>query len=134
MFFEPQWVVQGQATIPVSFVVGAVFEGPFASRPHDTFNVAFDWAAYNHRFANAAAFDAGIPGSLVAQTENWVEVSYSIALAPGLAFQPFIQYFTNPDQVPFTYNPKVKDAFTVGFATVVVLNGLLGLPGLGHSN
>jgi porin len=135
VFFEPQWVVEGQTPIPVSFVAGAVFEGPFASRPHDTFNVAFDWAKHNHRFANAAAFDSGIAASLIAQTENWVEVSYSLALAPGLSFQPFIQYFTNPDQAAAAvYNPKVKDSFVVGFATVVVLNGLLGLPGLGHSN
>lgn len=138
-FGEATWSVEGEAPIENAQVIGLVLQGPFASRPHDTVNFAWDFAKYNHRFAQAAAFGAGYDnggGIGVMQatpSENWIEFSYSAAVMPGFSIQPFLQYFTNPEMAVSNANIH-HDSFTIGVATVVVLNGLLGLPGLGHSN
>lgn len=79
---------------------GVVVSAPFASRPDDQ--------------AGLAVLRAEPGAAAGAAPETAVELSYAIALVPGLALQPALQYIRNPG-----LDPAARSAWILGLRTAI---------------
>ncbi|MDH4283688.1 MAG: carbohydrate porin [Gallionellaceae bacterium] len=77
-----------QRVISVGFTINA----PFASRPVDTFGVAYTYARMGDRFRTAQQ----VAGVTATAYESAWELTYRLMASSWFAVQPSIQYFRNP--------------------------------------
>ena len=123
----------GEANIQNAYFAGLSFNGPFAGRPYDTFNVVGE--AINSSSAYSSFIDTSLnlrhmPG--ISPHEAFIEVNYGIALAPGMTLKPNFEYVWNPDLDTIPH-PVSNDRHVVimGVAFTAFLPETLGLPRLG---
>jgi porin len=112
-------------------VLGAVWTGPFDSRPADQIGVLANFIELSpkeNRYLNGLLLKAHSPRFIPANGMVF-EVNYGYRLAPGIVLQPAMQYLVNPDDLSKT-NAKVapRDALVVGLKLSVNANQILGLP------
>ena len=90
---------QRTAPIPGYIVAALVFQGPFASRPHDFLSIGYvrDWVnsrAINQQ--NALLISQGITDPNLALGENILEFGYGIQATPWMQLHPNMQWIGNP--------------------------------------
>lgn len=110
--------------------------GPIASRPHDMLNFAATVYSLNGRYQEALSQAIGGNGH-APNTEEMFELNYGMLVAPGVNFQPYVQYLINPDQANVNYSPtrnQLPNSVTVGIQLTIALNDLLGLPAFVRGN
>ena len=109
---------------------GAVFTGPFRSRPFDTIDLDVSDQHYSSLgFSNidAARASLGLSGG-PSRDEVLVELNYGIQATPSIHLTPNFQYIFNPDNLnePFLAHP-IPDAFVIGGKITVDVFTLAGL-------
>lgn len=114
----------GRETYAFQGVLGASDTGPFASRPHDQFNVLASYIRFSG--AEIAYLDdllvkhASHQG--LAADQFVFEVNYAVRLRPGLFVTPDVQYIVNPDTSADPAASFVpKNVLVVGARVVVLL-------------
>ena len=105
---------------------GVTVKGLLASRPDDTFGIAFGYAKISNR---TRALDGDTrffttPGYPLRDYEAVLEVSYQAEIVPGWTIQPDIQYIIHPGaNVPLPSDPTmtmpVKNALVVGVRSTI---------------
>lgn len=110
---------------------GAVFQGPFASRPSDTAGILVNEVHYNGRFLNALYTTREAEGGTAFPKANLVmlELNYDVQLTPWLGVMPNFQYIINPDGLGSLGYPvkSEKNAAVFGLQFVINAAKLLGL-------
>ncbi len=111
--------------------LGAVYLGPFASRPLDS----LDFVVSTQHYSDLGV--AGIRSSRIAQglstsdidrQETFFELNYGIQVAPYARLTPNIQYVLDPDQLRYPDRPKpIPDALVIGAKLSIDLFTLAGL-------
>jgi porin len=111
LFTGFNYSTSGENNIQDGVFGGASLKGLFAERPNDTINFAAMYIGMNNNFVdnqNDKLIAHGISGSMK-NYEAFLELNYQLALAPGMYFQPFVDYIWNPDQVGLAIpNPNIK--------------------------
>ena len=112
-------------------VAGALFTGPFASRPRDTLGIMVTRVQFTKPetlYMNQLLAKNGST-SFVKRTQYDIEANYGIRVLPGFSLTPNVEYIVNPDT---TQRPDArfapKDAFIAGVRITFNLGDLLGLP------
>ncbi len=123
------------STQPVdySLTMGAVYQGPIASRPLDSLGFVINDTHYRDGFLNQLYnFRVGALGGSQRPAENMMmaEVDYDAYLTPWFDVMPNLQYIVNPDGLGNLPYPKsnLNDAFVVGVQIKIDLATLAGLP------
>jgi porin len=126
----------GEADIANAFFAGISYNGPFAGRPFDTFNLmgqVINMSGEYSNFVNTSLALQHMPADYNSH-EAYIELNYGIALAPGMVLKPNIEYVWNPDQVN---DPKLSSNLhhdtIIGVAFSAFLPETMGLPRLGGS-
>ncbi len=111
--------------------LGAVYLGPFASRPLDS----LDFVVSTQHYSDIGV--AGIRASRIAQglnpdtidrQETFFELNYGIQVAPSVRLTPNIQYILDPDQLREPTRPKpIPDVLVIGAKLSIDLFTLAGL-------
>ena len=110
---------------------GAVYLGPFDSRPLDT----IDFAVSTQRYSDigisgirAARIAEGASATTIARDETFFELNYGIQVSPAVRLTPNLQYIIDPDQLrePFRAKP-IPDVLVIGAKLSVDLFTLAGL-------
>ena len=113
-------------------VLGGVWQGPFASRPHDNFAVMVTDTHYNPDYLNNLFRMRRAEGGTEFPHSNLVmgEVNYTVFINKWLNFTPNIQYIINPDGLGSSPYPKhnLPNVFVIGLQFNLSLSGLVGLP------
>jgi porin len=138
LFGSAQFATSGHPFVQSFFQLGAVLHGTFPGRPNDVFAVDFQHNLFNHRTSgrvNDLIAAQGLSGT-IANSEQILEVNYSLELAPGIRAKPYTAYFFHPDQNLFNVapNPKITYAWAVGVQFSVLFNTAFGLPGFFRPN
>lgn len=103
-----------------TLAAGFVAEGPFASRPHDFFDVGYVRAGINHRAINAESIKLAaerLPNYGLEEGEGIVEVGYGLQATPWLLIHPNVQYVDNPGAFSYKHTPN---AWVFGLQTKVI--------------
>jgi len=131
LFGQASWATSGVNAVQNAFAAGAVDNGPFALRPHDSVGILATFEQFGgaeERYLDTLIAQQGGHGNL-RNHETAFEAEYTLALAPGMSFRPFVQYIINPDQVfSGNPNPDLRTATVVGANLFINFNSLLGLP------
>lgn len=106
---------------------GITINGPFASRPYDSYSLKFVW----NRLTNDAQSylkTSNLGRYTVGRDEMSIGVDANFVLAGDVIFQPWVNYVwnTNSLQNP-TASGNPKDGIAAGFTLVVLLGKTLGL-------
>ena len=121
----------GQQEANFSIEGGAVFQGPFASRPLDTAGILVNDVHYNGRFLNSLYATRAAEGGTAFPRSNLVmlELNYNVQMTPWLGVMPNFQYVINPDGLGSTQYPRAneKNAVVFGLQFVIDAAKLLGL-------
>lgn len=111
--------------------LGALFTGPFASRPRDTAGVQFTYITFTAAetlYMNQLLKKNGSK-TFVSPNQLDIEANYSIRVFPGFSLTPSVEYIINPDT---TQRPNArfapKDALIFGVRATFNLGDFLGLP------
>ena len=112
-------------------VIGALFTGPFASRPRDTTGIMItriEFTKAETLFMNQLLARNGST-TFVKRDQYDIEANYGFRVFPGFTLTPNVEYIVNPDT---TQRPDArfapKDAFVAGLRITLNLGDLLGLP------
>jgi porin len=133
MFGYAIYGASGQSQVAnYQLTAGAVWEGPFASRPRDRAGAQFTTYHMNdlyldYLYANRLKENgSGRPWS----SQNLIEVNYNAQVTPWLQLEPDFQYLIHPDGLGFSPYPKtnLKNAFVVGLQFNINFATLIGLP------
>lgn len=136
VFSNFMWETSGVAPIRGYYMAGLEDIGPIAARPHDMVNLAATLYSLNGRYQEALAQQIGGAGH-TPNTEEMFELNYGALVAPGINFQPYIQYLINPDQAGVNYTPtrdRLPNSVVTGVQLTVSLNDAFGLPAFVRSN
>ncbi|MGI3903659.1 MAG: carbohydrate porin [Janthinobacterium lividum] len=110
---------------------GAVYLGPFDSRPLDSINAAVSTIRYSDiGLANvrAARVAQGLSTDNVARNETFFELNYGYQVSPAVRLTPNLQYILDPDQLREPFRPKpIPDTLVIGAKLSVDLFTLAGL-------
>jgi porin len=90
------------------YSLGAVYDGPLASRPEDQFGLALAWA----ETATALRRFGQLSGAPVDSREVVLEGTYRAPITPWLTVQPTVQYVINPG-----LDQSLNNALTMGLRT-----------------
>ena len=111
--------------------LGAVFTGPFASRPFDTLGLVVTDQRYSSLALSnvrAARASLGLGSGGIADSETLVELNYGIQVLPFMRFTPLVQYIFNPDNFNEPFRAKaIPDTFVIGGKLQVDFLTLVGL-------
>jgi carbohydrate-selective porin OprB len=133
LFGTANWATSGEAPVAREFVLGLWDKGQFASRPNDIFGADVVFAGFNPRLTeaiNEKIIKAGNSGQVSGQ-ETMFEVNYAIAVAPGIAVEPFAQYVMHPDQYTLPKpSGNVTHSLMVGIGLTINFNDAFGMPQL----
>lgn len=111
------------ATMDYQAQIGAIFKGPFTSRPKDYIGFGASKMHINRRLAHRAELANGLKGisdyqdplyQPVRSAEYAAEIHYSAAITPWLTLRPNIQLIANPGGAE-----EVKDAWILGAQTTI---------------
>ena len=120
----------GRQTQDFQFEAGAVWTGPFASRPFDALGLVVTAQRYSpNGLANVRAARASLGLSTkVASDQILIELNYGIQVTPAIRATPNLQYIINPDNIhdPFRRSP-IPNAFVIGGKLSVDFFTLAGL-------
>jgi len=136
VFSNFMWETSGVAPIRGYYMAGLEDIGPIASRPHDMLNFAATVYSLNGRYQEALSQEIGGNGH-APNTEEMFELNYGMLIAPGVNFQPYIQYLINPDQANVNYSPtrdRLPNSITTGVQLTIAFNDFLGLPAFIRGN
>lgn len=99
-------------------ILGALYQGPFASRPNDFASFMMAWSPTNPRLSRFQRDrNQSLPGSIPVQRwETVLELDYGIQATPWLTLQPNLQYILQPGG-----NDARKNAFVLGLHLAVKL-------------
>ncbi len=102
LFFRMGMADPDVARFQYTLTGGAVYTGIFSGRSKDKLGFGFAGAWNSDKYKTSQG------GNI--ESHEWVlETNYNMHLAPGLAIQPNLQYFINPDS-----NPNLEDALYLG--------------------
>jgi porin len=122
----------GEQEVNFQGSVGAVWQGPFASRPLDRIDFQANDAHFNNDFLQSEfAMRQKEHGTEFPKSNQFVaELNYSAQINRWLQFMPNLQYIVNPDGLASTSFPKanVPNAFVVGLQFNIDFAALLGIP------
>lgn len=118
-FAAGQFAVEGHAPVASYYQLGAVMQGTFAGRPHDTAGISAAYYVFNQRVTGALndAIAANGGTGHMSNSEAIFEVNYGIAVGHGITVKPYIDLTLNPDQFLFDVpvpNPSIRHAVAVG--------------------
>ncbi|HEY1720287.1 MAG TPA: carbohydrate porin [Magnetospirillaceae bacterium] len=120
--------------VDYSFTAGTVYQGPFASRPLDTFGVMINETHYRDNFVDQLYdYRVAALGGTERPNSNLImaEVNYDAFATPWFDVMPNLQYIVNPDGlgggVPYP-KANLNDAFVVGVQVHINFATLAGLP------
>lgn len=106
---------------------GLTLQGPFASRPFDSYSLKFIWnqltpdAQSYLKASNTGTYTTG-------RNEFSVGIDANFVLAGNVIFQPWVNYVWNPNTLKNpTYSGDPKSGIAAGFTVVVLLGKSLGL-------
>jgi len=123
--FDEREVLAQQSTI------GAVFTGPFDSRPRDTVGLMLTYITFTPAetlYMNQLLKKNGST-TFVSPNQLNIEANYNIRVFPGFSLTPNIEYIINPDT---TQRPNARfapqDALIIGVRATFNLGDFLGLP------
>jgi porin len=112
------------------FGCGAVYLGPWASRPYDSIDAFVSTQAYSDvGLANvrAARRAAGLSTN-VATNQTFFELNYGLQVSPAVRLTPNLQYILDPDQLRYPFREKpIPDTLVIGAKLSVDLFTLAGL-------
>ena len=121
----------GRQTEDYYFGFGAVYLGPFESRPYDSIDAFVSTQAYsdiglaNIRNTRRAA---GLSTNNVATNQTFFELNYGLQVSPAVRFTPNLQYILDPDQLRYPFREKpIPDTLVIGAKLSVDLFTLAGL-------
>jgi porin len=123
--------LDGREPFAFQGVLGGLWTGPFAARPDDQLGVLGSFIRLSDKedgYLNALLVKAG-SHTLISRESFVFEVNYTVQVAPGVLFEPAVQYLVNPDDISRTtarFAPK--DALVLGAKFVLNAGELLGLP------
>ncbi len=133
LFANATFRTSGYTATNSEFHAGVMYHGPFAGRPFDQLNFIASEVNRNQTYnllQDTTLSLEHLPGT--SPHEEWVEMNYDFALAPGMTLKPSFDYIWNPDQVTLTkFTPNDKHAIIIGCAFSAYLPETLGLPRLG---
>jgi porin len=115
-----------------SMSAGVSWQGPFASRPDDSFDFMGNEYLYNREFiqqefeSRLKEGGSGRPD----RSQAALEADYIFQANSWLQIQPNVQYIFNPDGLGFTPFPKenLPNAFVVGLQFTIDVPSLFGVP------
>jgi porin len=118
-FAAGQFAVEGHAPVASYYQLGAVMQGTFPGRDHDTAGISAAYYVFNPRVTGALddVIAANGGGGHISNTEEIFEANYGIAVWHGITLKPYIDVTLNPDQFLFdlpTPNPSIRHAVAVG--------------------
>lgn len=118
-FAAGQFAVEGHAPVASYYQLGAVMQGTFPGRPHDTAGISAAYYVFNQRVTGSLNDVIAANGGTghMSNTEAVFEVNYGIALGHGITLKPYIDLTLNPDQFLFDVpspNPNIRHALAVG--------------------
>ncbi|MDX7953227.1 carbohydrate porin, partial [Lichenihabitans sp. Uapishka_5] len=109
---------------------GAVYLGPFESRPFDSVDAFVSTQAYSDiGLANirSARRSMGLSTD-VATNQTFFELNYGLQVTPAVRVTPNLQYILDPDQLRYPYRDKpIPDTLVIGCKLSVDLFTLAGL-------
>ena len=104
--------------------LGAVMQGPLASREHDTLGFVIN----QQRFSSLALQNIQVALASVGVTtpvpdnEIMMELAYGYQLSPGIRLSPNVQYIVHPDQQAEPFRTSaIGNAFVIGLKFTVAL-------------
>lgn len=99
-------------------ILGALYQGPLASRPDDFASFMVAWSPTNPRLSQFQSDrNLALPGTVPVQRwETVLELDYGIQATPWLILQPNLQYIVQPGG-----NDTRKNAFALGLHVAVKL-------------
>ena len=111
--------------------LGGQWTGFIPGRPFDHFGAKIHYINISSEYAQSETLGRALVGNNRAQPRNEYvfEPSYSLQVAPGILFQPDVQYIVNGDS-DFVASPKkgTRDGFVVSAFLIISLDRILGLP------
>ena len=121
----------GRQIADYQLTLGAIYLGPFDSRPLDSINVV----ASTERFSDiglanvrAGRIAQGLGTGDVARNETFLELNYGLQVSPAVRLTPNLQYIIDPDQLRYPFRAKpIPDVLVVGAKLSVDLFTLAGL-------
>ena len=121
----------GEGLFSFQGVAGAIWTGPFASRPDDQVGVLGTYIRLSNKesgYVNDLLRRNG-SNSFVSRNQGIFEVNYNYKVFEGTYLAGSLQYLVNPDPIS---RPSArfapKDALVVGLKLSISANALLGLP------
>ncbi len=134
LFGEIESMVTGYVPIQDELDGGMVWQGPFASRPHDNLNIVGEYYKLGNELVNYQTGTVMAGNTHAGNTTELLQVTYNAAIAPGISIGPFWEYIINPVTGGSDPNGRIKNATQVGGMLQVALPDLLGLPTLARVN
>ena len=123
--------LDGKGLFAFQGVAGAIWSGPFASRPDDQIGLLGTYIRLSNKedgFLNALLQKARSPTS-VSRNQFIFEANYNYRLVEGVFLATSLQYIVNPDQISRPSATRApRDALVVGLKLAVNINDLAGLP------
>ncbi len=111
--------------------LGAVYLGPFASRPLDSLDFVVSTQHYSDigvAGIRASRIAQGLSPDTIDRQETFFELNYGIQVAPSVRLTPNIQYILDPDQLREPTRPKpIPDVLVIGAKLSIDLFTLAGL-------
>lgn len=121
----------GKELFSFQAVTGAIWSGPFASRPGDEIGLLGTYIRLSDKedgYINALLSKAHST-SLVDRNQFIFETNYNYQVIQGVFLAGSLQYLVNPDSISRpTATMAPKDALVVGIKLAVNVNDLIGLP------
>ncbi len=121
----------GRGIFAFEGVAGAIWSGPFASRPGDQIGLLGSYIRLSNKedgFLNALLARARSPDT-IRRNQFIFEVNYNYKVIQGVYLASSLQYIVNPDDISRTSATKApRDALVVGLKLAVNVNETLGLP------
>ncbi|WP_158240484.1 carbohydrate porin [Telmatospirillum siberiense] len=128
--FDPNAGVPGAYSVQDEVDTGITLEGPFHSRPFDSYSVKFIWQhVSSHQQQFMKTFNTNYT---VGPDEKAFGVDANFMLAGSVILSPWALYVLDPNALQATengvsYNGNPKSGFAVGVNLVVLLDKMLGL-------
>ena len=109
---------------------GAIYLGPFESRPYDSIDAFVSTQAYSDiGLSNIRTVrrNAGLSADIATNT-TFFELNYGIQVSPAVRFTPNLQYILDPDQIRYPTRLKpIPDTLVIGAKLSVDFFTLAGL-------
>lgn len=134
IFGQANWDTSSLDVTAQQYAAGMIYKGLFDARPQDTIGFVTTLIELGSRYVagrNALLAVHKIHGT-IARNEIDFELSYGLAVAPGLTLRPFVQYINHPDQIEVPVpEPSRQFAVATGLLLNFNLDTFIGLPQLG---